>query len=105
MKFTAVVVAKFDVAEKSGHLVFLHKNRETLAGFWRHDLLHGVAFEQTAFFQKAEIRLETRQAAIDAAGTLSALHLGNYPRSDMQMPHFGDRGKALLLRTMSNKIL
>jgi hypothetical protein len=60
-------------------------------------------FEEAAFFQKTKIRLQAGKATVDAAGALASLHLSHDPRPDVQMPYLIDRGKALLLNTVSDK--
>jgi hypothetical protein len=76
------------MGKKGGHLTFLHKNRQALAHAGRSDLSHGVFFDQPSFSEKLKIGLQTGKSTNNTPGTLSALHLRNYPGPDMQMPYF-----------------
>lgn len=105
MKLAGIIVAECNMGKQGGHLAFLYKNGKPFPGFGRHHLLHGVLFYEPPFSEKTEIRFQTGEAAVDTPGTLAVLHLGNHPAAYMQMPYFGYRSKALMLSTMSNKIL
>jgi len=100
-----ITFAKFHVREQRGHLAFLNIDGQSFTDFRGHYFLHGVLEDFPAFFQKAKIGFQARQPPIDGAWTLASLHEGHYPGPYMQMPHLGSRGKAMMLRNMSNKLM